>query len=59
MPNTFDFVLGGGHVIDPRNGVDGPMDVALRDGRIAAVGPAWAPAPPGASTCPASTSRRG
>ena len=36
---AFDLVLGGGHVIDPRNGLDGPMDVALRDGRIAAVGP--------------------
>ena len=39
MAHTCDLVLRGGHVIDPRNGLDGPMDVALRDGRIAAVGP--------------------
>ena len=38
MAGTFDLVLGGGHVIDPRNGRGGPIDVALRDGRIAAVG---------------------
>ena len=38
MPNTFDLVLTGGHVIDPRNGLDGPMDVAVRDGRVAAAG---------------------
>src|SRR5262245_43609927 len=34
---TYDLVLKGGHVIDPRNGIDGPMDVAIRGGRIAAV----------------------
>jgi dihydroorotase len=32
-------VLAGGHVIDPANGHDGPMDVAIADGRITAVGP--------------------
>lgn len=35
-PN-FDLVLKGGRVIDPRNGIDGSMDVAIRRGRIAAV----------------------
>ena len=34
---NFDLLLHGGHVIDPANGVDGPRDVAIRDGRIAAV----------------------
>ena len=30
-------LLKGGHVIDPANGVDGPMDVAITDGKIAGV----------------------
>jgi dihydroorotase len=34
---TYDLVLTGGHVIDPRNGIDGVMDVAVAEGRIAAV----------------------
>ena len=34
----FDLILRGGHVIDPAQGLDGIMDVAVRDGRIAAVG---------------------
>ena len=34
----FDLVLKGGRVVDERNGVDGIADVAIRDGRIAAVG---------------------
>ena len=34
---NFDLVLKGGHLIDPRNHLDAPMDVALRDGRVAAV----------------------
>jgi dihydroorotase len=33
-----EFVLAGGHVVDPSQGIDGPMDVLVRDGRIAAVG---------------------
>jgi dihydroorotase len=33
----YDLLLKGGHVIDPRNGVDGVMDVAVADGKIAAV----------------------
>ena len=32
-----DFVLTGGRVIDPANGVDAPMDVVVRDGRVASV----------------------
>ena len=34
---TYDLVLRGGRVIDPAQGLDGPLDVAVRDGRIAAV----------------------
>ncbi len=33
-----DLILRGGHVVDPATGLDGPADVAVRDGRIAAVG---------------------
>ncbi len=35
----FDRVLTNGRVIDPANGIDGRLDVAIRAGRIAAVGP--------------------
>ena len=34
-----DLVLKGGHVIDPANGIDGPSDVAIKDGKISEVGP--------------------
>ena len=34
----YDLVLRGGRVIDPAQGLDGIFDVAVRDGRIAAVG---------------------
>ncbi len=34
----YDLVLRGGRLLDPRNGIDGIMDVAVMDGRIAAVG---------------------
>ncbi len=37
-----DTLLRGGHVIDPAQGLDGIMDVAVRDGKIAAIGPALA-----------------
>jgi dihydroorotase len=33
-----DLLLRGGHVIDPKNNVDGPADVAIDDGVIQAVG---------------------
>ena len=39
MDKSYDLVLSGGHVIDPRNLIDGPNDVAVKDKRIAAVGP--------------------
>jgi dihydroorotase len=35
----YDLLLKGGHVLDPRNNVDGSMDVAILQGRIAAVAP--------------------
>jgi dihydroorotase len=33
-----DLVLRGGRVLDPASGIDGPADVAIAEGRIAAVG---------------------
>src|SRR5207247_1273681 len=33
----YDLVLKGGHVIDARNGIDAARDVAIKDGKIAAV----------------------
>ena len=36
----YDLLLKGGHVIDPRNHVDTARDVAIKDGKIAAVAPA-------------------
>jgi len=35
--DTYDLLLKGGHVIDPKNGVDEVRDVAIRGGRIAEV----------------------
>ncbi|MSO90182.1 MAG: amidohydrolase/deacetylase family metallohydrolase [Acetobacteraceae bacterium] len=40
----FDLVLKGGRVIDPAQSLDGVMDVAFTDGRVAAVGPDLEPA---------------
>ena len=37
--DTCDLLLAGGHLIDPAQGLDGAYDVAIRDGRIAAVSP--------------------
>ena len=34
---TYDLVLRGGRVIDPAQGLDGPLDVGVSGGRIAAV----------------------
>ncbi|MCW5982782.1 MAG: amidohydrolase/deacetylase family metallohydrolase [Bryobacteraceae bacterium] len=34
---AYDLLLKGGHVIDPRNRIGGPRDVAVRDGLVAAV----------------------
>jgi dihydroorotase len=39
LPEAFDIVLKGGRVIDPANGIDMVMDVAIAGGRIAAVAP--------------------
>ena len=36
---AYDTVLRGGRVIDPAQGIDGIADVAVRGGRIAAIGP--------------------
>jgi dihydroorotase len=33
----YDVLLSGGRVIDPAQGIDGALDVAIQDGRIAAV----------------------
>lgn len=33
----YDLLLKGGHVIDPKNGISGRRDVAVKDGKIAAV----------------------
>jgi len=41
---TFDTLLTGGHLIDPAQGLDGEWDVAVHDGRVAAVLPRGAPA---------------
>jgi len=36
---NFDLLLKGGHVIDPANGIDGCMDVGIREGKIARIAP--------------------
>jgi dihydroorotase len=36
-PTEYDFLIKGGRVIDPRNAIDAVRDVAIKDGRIAAV----------------------
>ena len=36
-PHPYDLLLKGGHVIDPRNGVDGPRDIAIAAGKVAKV----------------------
>jgi dihydroorotase len=40
----YDLLLRGGHVIDPRNGISAVRDVAVVDGKIAAVAPRIDPA---------------
>ncbi|WP_084087959.1 amidohydrolase/deacetylase family metallohydrolase [Fodinibius roseus] len=34
----YDLLIKGGHVIDPKNDIDRPMDLAVRDGQIARLG---------------------
>ncbi len=41
---AYDLLLTGGHVMDPANHVDGVMDVAIKDGRIARVAKGLKPA---------------
>ena len=31
---SFDMLIAGGHLIDPKNGIDAVMDVAIKDGKI-------------------------
>lgn len=38
--SSADLLVAGAHVLDPREGIDGPMDVLVRDGEIAALAPA-------------------
>src|SRR5947207_3091615 len=33
----FDIVIKGGHVLDPGQGLDGPMDIGIAGGRITAI----------------------
>ena len=47
LPGAYDVVLKGGRVIDPANGTDAVLDVAVAGGKIAAVG-ADLPCPRGA-----------
>ena len=35
---AYDLLIKGGTVVDPKNGVDGVMDIAVKDGRIAKTG---------------------
>jgi dihydroorotase len=37
-PASFDVLVKGGHVIDPKNGVDAVMDIAIKAGKIFKVG---------------------
>ena len=37
MSGDFDLIIQGGHLIDPKNGLDGPADIAIKDGLVAAV----------------------
>ena len=37
MSDDFDLIIQGGHLIDPKNDLDGPADIAIKDGLVAAV----------------------
>ncbi|WP_213451311.1 amidohydrolase family protein [Rhizomonospora bruguierae] len=39
MSTTYDLLLTNGHVLDPGQGIDEHLDIAICDGRIAAIGP--------------------
>jgi dihydroorotase len=34
---SFNIVIKGGHIIDPKNNIDGVMDIAVKDGKIAMI----------------------
>ena len=38
MPESYDVIVRGGRVIDPRNDVDDHLDVGLKNGKVAVVG---------------------
>ena len=44
LAQQHDILLKGGHLIDPRNGIDARMDIAVRGGRVSAVAPNIDPA---------------
>jgi dihydroorotase len=44
VAQKYDLLLQGGHLIDPRNGINGIRDVAISAGRIAAIAPTIDPA---------------
>ncbi len=37
MSDDFDLIIQGGHLIDPKNNLNGPADIAIKDGLVAAV----------------------
>ena len=39
VEHEFDFLIKRGHVIDPRNAINGVRDVGIKDGKIAAIAP--------------------
>jgi dihydroorotase len=39
MAPPYDLILKGGHLIDPKNNIDTPNQVAIKDGKIAAIAP--------------------
>ncbi|SHE77388.1 dihydroorotase [Fodinibius roseus] len=41
---SYDLLLKGGHVIDPKNNIDEPMDVGISDGKIVEVSASLSPA---------------
>jgi dihydroorotase len=40
VPKAFDLLVRGGRLIDPASNIDAPLDIAVRDGRIVAIGSA-------------------
>jgi dihydroorotase len=38
IAQTYDIIIKGGHVIDPKNNIDAVMDVAIKDGKVVQVG---------------------